>query len=166
MTTANPIGPDASWSGLSALDEEGRRAAITERYRHLVSADESQRLSELEGMVRAEYQLADAELYSFTLSRLRAWIQLRAHDPGQASALARAYDQVFRRVPGELAMRRAAVVQTVARTDLQDDEVAALEEMVPALMQSVAHRSSGGRTDLPARASEEPARRGPRWKFW
>lgn len=165
MTTSNSVVADTTWSNLAALDEEARRAAMTERFRRLASTEETERLRELEAMVRAEYALPEAELHRFTLSRLRAWLQLHEQDRGQASALARAYDAVFQRVPGELAMRRATVVQTVARTELTPEELTALDEMAPTLMQSVAHRP-GGTTDLRARTEADTAPRKPRWKFW
>lgn len=168
MTNAQAIVADTTWSNLAALDEERRRGAMRERFVRLAAVDEAQRLRDLEAMVRAEYGLPEAELHDFTRSRLRAWIELRERDPGQATALARAYDTVFKRVPGDLAMRRATVVQSVARADLSDSEIAALDEMAPTLMQSVAHRSGGhGATDLRARvASEAGTAKKPRWKFW
>lgn len=156
---------DTTWSNLVTLEEEPRQRAMAERFRHLAATEETERLRELEAMVRAEYTLPDTELHAFTRSRLRAWIELRAHDRGQASALARAYDAVFQRVPGEIAMKRATVVQTVARTELNDDELAALDEMVPTLLQSVAHRQGGATTDLRARDAAGTSKK-PRWKFW
>ncbi len=168
MTTgAGASVADTSWSNLAVLDEQARRKAMSERFVRLASAEESERIRELEAMVRAEYALPEDELHSFTCSRLRAWIELREQDPGQASALARAYEAVFRRVPGELAMRRATVVQSVARTELSPEELAALDELMPQLLESVPHRSGEAGSGVRARSDVAATPKAkPRWKFW
>jgi hypothetical protein len=164
MATEVPVAPDTTWSNLAALDEEGRRTAMTERFRRLASEDEASRLRELEAMVRAEYALPEQELHAFTLSRLRAWIELEEHDPGQAMAIAGAYDKVFDRLPANLAMRRASVVQTVARMELTAEEMQHLDLMESRVLASVPHRSGEGA--IRQRVAGDTARQKPWWKFW
>lgn len=157
---------DTSWSNLAAVDDTARRAAMVARFQRLALADEPTRVRELESMVRAEYALPEAELHAFTLCRLRAWIGLHAEDPGQAQAIATAYDRVFERVPAGLAMRRASVVQTVARTDLEEAELRVLALMVPSLLASVPHGNAGDHGAIRQRVEGDTRQRRPFWKFW
>ncbi len=164
VTSAGSITPDSSWSELIALDDAARQRAMVERFRQLTALDEGARLDRLEGMARAEYALPDADLHRFTASRLRAWIELDHKDPGQAQLLASAYDQVFRRVPAELAMRRAMLVQSVARSELTAEEIAELDKMAPSLMQVVPHATT--MSGIRQREATPEPRAKPRWKFW
>ena len=164
MTSTGSIVPDTTWSDLVSLEAAPQQSAMVERFRQLTALEESARLDKLEAMARAEYALPDVELHRFTASRLRAWIELDHTDPGQAQLLASAYDRVFQRVPAELAMRRAMLVQSVARSELTPEEVAELDKMAPTLMQAVPHAAgiSGirEREVTPAREAK------PWWKFW
>lgn len=169
MHAASQLSADTSWSNLAALDERQRMEAMTERMRRLATVDEAARGRELEAMVRAEYALPDSDLRDFTLSRLRAWLQLHGQDPGQSHALARAYHAVFERVPAEVALRRASVVQSVAREELTAEELTALDELIPDLLEPVAHarkESIVGSRLLERQPAAAGAERRPRWKFW
>jgi len=141
---------------------------MIDRFRGLSTLEESQRLDRLEAMARAEYALPEVELHQFTASRLRAWIELDRNDPGQAQLLATAYDQVFKRVPAELAMRRAMAIQSVARSDMTPEEIVELDRLVPALMAAVPHTGSAQKAMGGIRQREAtPARTAkPKWKFW
>jgi hypothetical protein len=164
VNTAPAITPDATWSDLLALDDAARQRAMIERFRQLTTLDEAERLDRLEAMARAEYALKDPDLHRFTASRLRAWIDLDRDDPGQAQVLAAAYDRVFQRVPAELAMRRAMLVQSVARSELTAEEVAELDKMAPSLMQAVPHATA--MSGISQREVTPERRAKPKWKFW
>lgn len=137
---------------------------MVERFRQITALDEAARLDRLEGMARAEYALPDADLHRFTASRLRAWIELDQTDPGQAQLLASAYDRVFQRVPAELAMRRAMLIQSVARSELTAEEIVELDRMAPSLMQAVPHAAA--MSGIRQREAPVEQRAKPRWKFW
>jgi hypothetical protein len=160
----------ADWTALISLDDVERRHRMRAWLARLTALDEESRLNELEAMVRAEYQLPAAELHRFTASRLRAWIDLQAADPGQARVLADAYNRVFARVPGDLAMKRAAVLQNVGRTELTEAELAAFDGLLPILSDAIAHRRNPSATRVSGVAAAEEARAtGPRkrgWRFW
>lgn len=164
MTSTGSIAPDTSWSDLVSLDDAERQRAMIERFRQLTALDEPTRLDRLEAMARAEYALPDTDLHRFTASRLRAWIELDRTDAGQAQLMASAYDRVFQRVPAELAMRRAMLVQSVARSELSAEEIAELDKMAPTLMQAVPHAAS--MTGIRAREVPKAPRAKPKWKFW
>ena len=164
VTSTGSIVPDTTWSDLSSLESASQQRAMVERFRQLTALEENARLDKLEAMARAEYALPDVELHRFTANRLRAWIELDHTDPGQAQLLATAYDRVFQRVPADLAMRRASVVQSVARAELTAEEIAEIDKMLPTLMQAVPHATGVSgirqREVTPAREAK------PWWKFW
>lgn len=169
MNTTGQLAPDTTWSRLADLEVPQRMEAMAERMRRLASVEEAERARELEAMVRAEYALPDVELRQFTLSRLRAWLQLHAQDPGQSRALASAYRVVFQRVPAELALRRTSVVQSVAREELTAEELTQLDELIPDVLEAVAHARKES-TPASRLLAQQPvavtAERKPRWKFW
>lgn len=164
---------DTAWAALSELDAAPREQAMEERFARLASKAEDERLTEAEGMIRAEYGLEDEHLHPFTTSRLRAWIALEKRDPAQANAAVAAYDKVFDTLPANLAMKRASVVQTVARADLSGDEIDVLFELIPSLVRTVprarqdALRSTASQDRVEeARTSQAVSDAKPFWKFW
>jgi hypothetical protein len=164
VTSTGSTAPDTTWSDLSSLEDAARQREMVERFRQLTGLEDTARLDKLEAMARAEYALPDADLHHFTASRLRAWIELDHTDPGQAQLLASAYDRVFQRVPAELAMRRAMLVQSVARSELSAEEVAELDKMAPTLMQAVPHATT--MSGIREREATPEQRAKPWWKFW
>lgn len=169
MNAASQLSADTSWSDLAALGERQRSEAMTERMRRLASVDEAERTRELEAMVLAEYALPEADLREFTLSRLRAWLRLHAQDPGQSHALAGAYRAVFQRVSADVALRRASVVQSVARQELTAEELTELDDLIPDVLEPVAHARKES-TPTSRLLEQQPVavatERKPRWKFW
>jgi len=164
---------DATWSGLSELDATARQQSMEERFARLASKAEAERFVEAEAMVRAEYALDDMPLQDFTVSRLRAWIALSKRDPAQASAAVKAYDHVFDHLPAEMAMKRASVVQTVARAQLSSDEIEALFDLIPSLVRQLPRAKQEHDRSTASQARVEAARQGtaarakkPFWKFW
>lgn len=166
MTTADSIAPDSTWSDLISQDDVSRQRSMVERFSRLTTVEEAARLDELEGMARAEYALPDADLHRFTASRLRAWIELDRLDPGQAQLLATAYDRVFQRVPVELAMRRAMLVQSVARSELTAEETSELRRLIPGLMQAEPASMPSAMGGLRERVISGTDKARPKWKFW
>ena len=166
MTTAGSIAPDTSWSELITQDDASRQRAMVERFTRLATLEEAARLDELEGMARAEYALPDSDLHRFTASRLRAWLEIDRADSGQAQLLATAYDHVFQRVPVELAMRRAMLVQSVARSELTKEETADLRRLIPGLMQAEPASMPSAMGGLRERVVTGTSKARPKWKFW
>ena len=167
---ADEIQPDTSWSELSTLDPEARIAAMRERFARLAVADAAERDRESEAMVLAEYTLEDEQLHAFTVSRLRSWMALSGDNLEQAQIVSGAYDAAFQRVPGGIAMRRATIVQTVAREEFGPADIDILYELIPRLVGHVPRASQEGveRVAEVERAAVEARRAGrkPWWKFW
>lgn len=168
MTTASSGmagGTEAAtmWSGLSGTPESDRVGPMCDLLRGVMSLPETERTSTLRAMVQAEYALDDAALHSFTASRLRAWLRLAAEDMELARSLSRSWDQVFDGMPAQTAMRRATVVQTVARSELSAEEVGVLFEFIPSIVRQIPRAPS----KLAQRVPEAPPERdAPWWKFW
>ena len=138
---ADEIQPDTSWSDLSTLDPEARIAAMRERFDRLAGADAAERDRESEAMILAEYTLEDEQLHAFTASRLRSWMALSGDNLEQARIVSGAYDMAFQRVPGEMAMRRATIVQTLAREEFGPEDIDVLYELIPRLVGHVPRAS-------------------------
>lgn len=152
-----------AWAGLASRPEAERVGPMCDLLRDVMSLPEGQRATALDGMVRAEYALDEATLHSFTASRLRAWLRLAADDMESARTLSRAWDHVFDGMPAEMAMRRATVVQTVARSELNAEEVAVLFEFIPSIVRQIPRAPSS----LSQRVEEAPPEQDtPWWKFW
>jgi len=163
---------DASWAQLSQLEPEQREQAMRARFADLAAASAPARVLEAEAMVRAEYALEDDALHPFTVSRLRAWIDLSQADPDQVQAVVAAYDHVFATLPADIAMKRASVVQTVAREQLTSDEIEALFDLIPSLVRQLprasqdAARSAASQSRVEEARQEHAGSRKPFWKFW
>ncbi len=160
---------DTSWTELASLPPATRLEAMTARCRDAAVLPEHERLARVSAMVRAEYALDDAALAAFTADRLRAWLAL---DAATADVLGRSYDAVFNALPAVMALRRASVVQRVARNELSADEVDRLFLIIPSIVQqvpragvSVVSPSRRAPRVAPATAGAGSAGR-PWWKFW
>lgn len=161
MTT----GEGQAWSDLAMLDQATRERSMHEQLTSVLALDEQARLAALKEMITAEYALDEAALRPFTMSRLRTWVAISREDMERARTLARGYDAVFDGLPAELAMRRARVVQTVAKSDLAPAEVDALFELIPSLVRQVP-RAPGAAFNRPAAAKPAGDAGQPWWKFW
>ena len=153
---------DNSWSALVQLDEEAARRGMRERFSAVAKLPPDERQERLKAMIVAEYELDQPQLFKFTTCRLATWVQM---EEGEANVIADGYNAVFNQLPSEMAMRRATVVQMVAR-GMTPEEVAALHKLIPSLVGQipVVKRVS----DQPASAPPTPAHeaRKPGWKFW
>ena len=167
---ATEIQPDSTWSEIASLDADAQVAAMRERFETLAQAEAAERDRRLEAMIIAEYALDDEHLPAFTGSRLRAWMGLADENLEQAQVVVSAWDDAFKRVPGEIAMRRAALVQTVAREEFSADDIDVLYELIPQLVGHLPRASQQAveRVALTDRASVAGARASskPWWKFW
>lgn len=124
---ATPIVKDEAWGALTEVGEAEREPRMRARYLELAALSDGERLVRLRAMAEAEYALPDEKLRPFTTSRMRVWLGL---DLPVAQTIARSYDAVMRQMPGPVAMRRVATVQTMARGfSLEDQE--RLRSLVP-----------------------------------
>ncbi len=169
MTTEAQL--DMTWSALSDAEPSARISEMRQRFDALAGLDEAAREQQAESMIRAEYALEDEKLADFTESRLRAWLSLAADNLQVAQDVANAYNTAFERVPGAIAMRRAALVHTVARDRLTPEDMDVLYELVPRLVANVPRASQEAvehAAELARKARGEPVvrRAKPWWKFW
>ena len=165
--------PDATWSMLSETEPAARIGEMRQRFEALADLDQAARQQQAEAMIYAEYALGDDQLQGFTESRLRAWIAMAADNLERTQSVVNVYEQVFDRVPGGIAMKRATVVQTVARVALTPEDIDVLYELIPKLVVNVP-RASQEAIELALDASrkataseaKERASRKPWWKVW
>ena len=118
------------WVGLVTAKEDARQSKMKARYEELAGLSDEDRIKQVTDMARAEHELDEDKLHTFTNSRLQTWI---AMDGEKAERVARTYDEAMRHLPGTLAMRRVGAVQTVAR-DLEAGQVERLYELLPSLL--------------------------------
>ncbi len=156
MTTDSTV--DEAWGKLA--DEEERETQMFQRYTELASLSEESRRSRLLAMAKAEYALPDAKLRPFTLSRMRVWLKI---DPENAKKMAVSYSAIMNQMPGPAAMRRVALVQTLAREfSLEDRErLVALAPHVFASRPAFAAEVLSGTPSSTTASSKKPW-----WAFW
>jgi uncharacterized protein (DUF2342 family) len=161
-----PEASDQAWVELLHEPEEVRETKMVARYTELAALSADERLARMLAMARAEYALPDDELRTFTLSRIRAWLRL---EPETARTTASTYDAAMQRMPGTAAMRRVAIVQTLAR-ELPAEDEERLRELVPGVFagqpHAVAVRRAHEPSPAPPPAPPAPAVKKPWWKFW
>lgn len=167
MTTPS-VEADQEWvAKLAAASEEEREALMKTRYMDLASLDEEERRARLRAMTLAEYTLSDDELRPITRSRLRVWLSM---DPEMARKVAGSLEAIMAEVPGSIAWRRVALVQTMAR-ELSVEDAARLREIIPgafadrlAAVTGLASRTTAERTST--RTATTAPRKKPWWAFW
>ena len=148
------------WAGLASVADDERAGKMRALLDEVLALGETERTSAIETMVQHEYALEDAQLRPFTISRLRAWLQIADGNMEGATSLARGYDAAFDRLGAALAMRRSTMVQTVARHDLTPEEVTGLFNLIPSIVRQVP------KSTAPTRVYEKPEQKKPFWKFW
>ena len=142
-------------------DGEERDRDLAALLKQLPYLDDSDREREVERLIRAEYSLDDQRLRSASLARLRSVL---AQDDEGARKIAETYDTVMNRMPGDIAFRRAAVVQTVARHEFSVEEEARLRSLIPNVL---GEKPSEVSVETPG--PQEPVHEYPRqrwWMFW
>ncbi|MFH1141968.1 MAG: hypothetical protein V1724_10005 [Chloroflexota bacterium] len=158
MTTDSSV--DEAWGKLADTGEDEREAQMAQRYTELSSLSEEARRSRLLAMAKAEYALPDAKLSPFTRSRMRVWLKM---DPENAKKVAISYSAIMNQMPGPAAMRRVALVQTLARGfSLEDQErlAALVPQVFPGRPTIVAEVLSTTPSSTP------PASKKQWWAFW
>jgi hypothetical protein len=156
---------DIEWTGLIDAGEAEREAQMVARYTELAALSEDDRRERLKAMARAEYALPDDKLRTFTIARMRSWLQLEEE---QAQRVAGSYDAVMQNMPATIAMRRVALVQTLALEFSAEDE-ARLRRLMPRIFAGAPSRTTGlgdAPPPLPGSRTEGAARSRPFWAFW
>src|SRR3990172_5105067 len=103
---------DQAWGALKGVTAEEREAKIAQRYKELVALPQEEMLGQMLAMVKSEYDLGEADLRAFTLSRLRTWLML---DRDTVRKIEICYDAAMRQMPGPADRRRVSLVQTLFR---------------------------------------------------
>lgn len=111
-----------------------------EGFARVAAMEEGERRLILGGLIAAEYGDDAAETRRLTSRRLRAWATIARSDLEGAQRLGRSFDALFAEQPGEVAMRRAMVVQSVIGAEFDDEERALLLEVVPGMGRHVVAR--------------------------
>ncbi|MBI4297187.1 MAG: hypothetical protein HY676_01510 [Chloroflexi bacterium] len=150
---------DQGWGLLADETEEQREKQMLERYGKVAALSEDERRSRLLAMAKAEYALSDAKLRSFTMSRLRVWLKMELEI---AKKVADSYDAVMFLMPGPAAMRRVAIVQTLAR-GFSSKEQEQLRTLIPRVF---ADRPIGSAVAPGPAAAPGPSIKKPWWAFW
>src|SRR6266581_1757391 len=158
MTTPE-TGADEVWGKLATAPEGERTAQTLARYRELATQPEAERRAQLQAMARAEYALPDDQLRAMTLSRLQAYLQM---EPEEVRTVVASLDAVMNQLPGTMAMRRVALVQTLAREFSLDDQQR-LHDLVP----NVFGERIANVPEAAPSAPAQPARaKKAWWAFW
>ena len=157
---------DESWSALADLDSTTARSQMTERFRVLVKLPADQQQEKLRAMIEAEYALDEPRLLEFTARRLRSLVDLGLDD---GKIVVEGYNNAFRNVPGDMAMRRVSVVQTVAR-EMSSEELDELQHIMPSLLSQIpsmrTHTAAEAGTTKGSATNGAGAPKKPAWKFW
>ena len=153
MATSD-TGADQAWGMLVDVGEEERKAKMLQRYGELANLSEEERRSQMLAMAGSEYDLPADKLRTFTIFRLQVWLQL---EPEVAQRISASYDAAMQKMPGLQAMRRVALVQTLAREFSSQDQ-----ERLVALMPNV----FGGLKEVISPHRAEEAQPAPAKKGW
>ncbi len=148
------------WAALASAADGERVGMMRVVLDEVLALGDAERASAIETMVQREYALDDAQLRPFTISRLRAWLQIAEGNMDGATALARGYDAAFDKLGAAMAMRRSTLVQTVARHDLTPEEVGGLFNLIPSIVRQVP------KSVRSTQVYDKPGRKKPFWKFW
>ncbi|HXH22091.1 MAG TPA: hypothetical protein VNN10_08680 [Dehalococcoidia bacterium] len=116
---------------------------------------------EVRRLIDAEYSLDDEGLRSVSIARLRALLEL---DDDGAAKVAEAYDRTMNTMPGDIAFRRAATVQTLARHEFSAEEEARLKALLPNVFGEKPAELSVDTPGPQAPVRKYPGRRW--WQFW
>lgn len=169
MTTQPPVplGSDSTWGNLVTLDPKARAAAIRARFDEVLAFGDEEMDARIREMIVAEYELPTTALHTFTAARLRVLLSIAGEDAERARRLERAYDRMIDHLPGALAMRRTVAVQTIARNELEPQEVELLRGLFPSLLDQLPRAATSG---MAAGGTPHPGQvrdvRKPWWKLW
>ncbi len=152
---------DQTWAALAGQETSAREAQMASRYKELAAMSEDERRTKMKAMATAEYSLPDDKLRSFTVSRMRTWINL---DDATARTIADSYSAVMLSMPASVAMKRVALVQTLVM-EFTPEEEEKLRELVPTVFAGAPNRKLG--LDRPGGSLQtQQGKKKPFWKFW
>jgi hypothetical protein len=162
--TAQGLPDEQAWADVGALPEEQRQSAMQKRYTELLPLSEDERRSRMLAMAKGENSLSDDKLRAFTKSRLLTWL---AMDMDSAKKVAASYAAVMQQMPGPVAMRWIALMQTMAR-EFSSDQVLKLRALLPTVfgtMPVVAATIKAALTAAPPETQEPSGKKGGFWPF-
>lgn len=151
--TIPAVSVDDGWGKLADQPEADREPQMLQRYRELGELPEPDCQRRLLAMAQAEYALPADKLKSFTLSRIRVFLTL---PPVTGKRIAQSYNAVMHQMPGAAAMRRVALVQTLAK-EFSDADQARLRELNPDVFGDVPSGMSPGQAPQVPSASATSA---------
>ncbi len=167
MTTV-PLS-DEQWGRLAEMTEPARQTALKENVLEMSKLSETDRQARIRRQSEIEYALPDEKLRAIIVSRIRVWMDM---DLSVVKPVAASLDQAMNHMTSNIAMKRVALVQTVAR-DFPLDQQERLQALVPGAFPHSAERA----VSIGARLREDTARvaaggagvedkKKPFWKFW
>jgi hypothetical protein len=112
---------------LAEAEQEERQSKMLQRYTELSVLPGEERASQMLMMAKAEYDLPDDKLRTFTVSRLSVWLSM---DTEVVQQIASSYDGAMKKMPGTQAMRRVSMVQSLA-DEFSREQQQQLIAMVP-----------------------------------
>jgi len=150
---------DKEWKELATLDPDAMEARMVEILNEMVSLSDEERLERRLAIARAESDLSDEDLRSYTLCRLRAWLKLES---AVADRVAATMDDVMKKIPGPQAMRQIALIQTMAREFSLEDQQK-LVALAPNVFGGAPVGLKADAVKAPPKVVEEPK---PAKKWW
>jgi len=159
---SNPETAVSPWASLADLEEGDRERQMEGRYKELFALDEDERRGHMRSMAEAEYALEDETIRPFHLSRLRVWLLM---DPEIIRTIGASYDAVLDQMPGEVAMRRVGLAQSLLKAfSLAEQEQ--LRSVLPRIFGDRGTATSSWRPSTAAGFSSRPIAKKPWWAFW
>jgi hypothetical protein len=155
-------GDIALWRSLADLEEEDRQREMHTRYEALVAMDEEERRRVMRSMAEVEYGLNDDTIRPFQLSRLRVWLLM---EPASAQTLGASYDAVLDQMPGDIALRRVGLAQSLMKS-FSTAEQAQLRAVLPRVFGDRGTATANWGGNVPAEFTARPAPRKRWWAFW
>lgn len=159
---STPDTADQAWAMLADLGEDERRQQMEARYVALTVLPEEERRARLKVMARVEYTLPEDKLRPFFLSKLRVWLGM---DSEVVQKVAASDEAIMDELPGEIAMRRVGVVQTLARSFSLTEQ----EQLRAVLPRVFGDRGTATASWEPSRGSglhSQGRAKKPWWAFW
>jgi hypothetical protein len=162
--TAADTSADPTWGPLAETDEQSRAAQVEARYSEIAALPEEERRRRLRAMMEAEYALSDQSLRTMTMARLRAFLSM---DEAAVQAIVGSLDTVMKQMSGQAAMRRVALVQTLAQ-EFTPEEQHHLRTAMPGVFgdRPTAMGGAAGAASAPAPAPGATRAARPWWAFW
>ena len=117
--TTHDITTEETWVQLADLNGDEREARMLERYQGMVALPEEERISLMASNAEIVYGLSDEVLKNLTVSRLQAWLLMEQE---AAQLIATSYDTAMKKLSSSKAMRRVALVQTLAKEFPHEDQ--------------------------------------------